>query len=92
MSLVLQPPVVWLLILRTGPDSSASRAAKKEQVSDSVEDISFLLSAQESEAWGQSMMLYLGSTATAGQVQVLENPIRENIVPVLNLFSFRCWL
>ena len=27
------------------------------------------------------MMLYLCSTATAGQVQVLENPIRENIVP-----------
>ena len=38
------------------------------------------------------MMLYLGSTATTGQVQVLENPIRENIVLVLNLFSFRCWL
>ena len=32
------------------------------------------------------MMLYLGSTATAGQVQVLENLIRKNIVPVLNLF------
>ena len=33
------------------------------------------------------MMLYLGSTATAGQVQVLENSIRENMVPVLNRFS-----
>ena len=40
----------------------------------------------------KSMMLYLGSTASARQVQVLETPIRENIVPVLNLFSFRCWL
>ena len=51
----------------------------------------------EGWAWGQSRILDLDSTATAGWVQMFENSFRElpfgkNMVPVLNLFSFRRWL